>query len=264
MKHLLLTLALTATLMVTSFAQNAPDFTWTDIDGVEHNLYETLDEGTVVVLDFFFVDCPPCQQLAPDVEDMIADYEGQSMEVWSISDRDSDSYIAGSMFNPSHSNHKAGGSAGAGAAAVNLYANNYNFTGFPTFAVICLDKSITWDIWPLSSGVPELRDELTASCGVMPLATSVSDIEGLSGANMYPNPAKDLVTVDFTLEETTSLDIEVYNALGQRVKSLGNTDYDQGQNSVQVDVADLANGVYTVRMQSAQGVQSYELVVAND
>jgi serine/threonine protein kinase HipA of HipAB toxin-antitoxin module len=30
----------------------APDFTATDIDGVEHNLYDLLDEGKKVILEF--------------------------------------------------------------------------------------------------------------------------------------------------------------------------------------------------------------------
>ncbi len=48
-----------------SFAQLAPnsiapDFTAEDINGVEHNLYDLLDEGKTVILDVFAIWCPPC------------------------------------------------------------------------------------------------------------------------------------------------------------------------------------------------------------
>ena len=38
----------------------APDFTATDINGVEHNLYSLLDEGKKVIIDFSATWCPPC------------------------------------------------------------------------------------------------------------------------------------------------------------------------------------------------------------
>ena len=40
----------------------APDITVTDINGNTHNLYNYLDSGKVVVLEFLSVTCGHCQQ----------------------------------------------------------------------------------------------------------------------------------------------------------------------------------------------------------
>jgi len=39
-----------------AFSQTAVDFTATDFNGVEHNLFDILDGGQYVCIDFFYTD----------------------------------------------------------------------------------------------------------------------------------------------------------------------------------------------------------------
>jgi peroxiredoxin len=58
-------------------AQVAPNFSVKDINGVTHKLYEDyLDKDKIVVLSFFFADCPPCITLASRNEALYQKYGG--------------------------------------------------------------------------------------------------------------------------------------------------------------------------------------------
>ncbi len=61
----------------------APDFTLTDADGVEHNLYDELNAGKIVVLDFFSISCGACASGMAIVEEVWQE-EGENIMVWAI------------------------------------------------------------------------------------------------------------------------------------------------------------------------------------
>ena len=75
-------------------AQTAPNLVATDLDGVSHNLYNYLDSGKTVLLDFFIVNCTPCQEAASHMDDFWGTYgpngtdqlEILSIEVYNNSD----------------------------------------------------------------------------------------------------------------------------------------------------------------------------------
>ena len=131
-------------------AQNAPDFTVTDSDGVEHELYaDYLDQGTTVVIKFFFVACPPCNAIAADVQTLYeswgegsADVEFMELTILtSDDDRDVDGYKnLHSLTFPGISND------GGAVAAVLPYRNGEfgSWRGTPSFAVIAPDGSLVY------------------------------------------------------------------------------------------------------------------------
>jgi hypothetical protein len=70
--------------------------------------------------------------------------------------------------------------------------------------------------------------------------TSVQE-QDLQHVSIYPNPAKGKVII----EGIQAAEVEVYNALGQLVKS--------ERNSNEISVEGLAEGVYLVRIMDAEG-----------
>lgn len=73
-----------------SFAQySVPNFTMTDIKGVEKSLYEQLDNNKIVVINFFSTTCGSCITGVPYMESAFQTYETEMQKVvfWGIETR---------------------------------------------------------------------------------------------------------------------------------------------------------------------------------
>ncbi len=66
---------------------------------------------------------------------------------------------------------------------------------------------------------------------------------------IFPNPAETFTQVDFTLEESRKVSLNVYSAVGQHVKEVvSNRKYVGGQQSIAVNVKDLKPGLYIAKL----------------
>ncbi len=130
-------------------AQFAPDFTITDTSGEEHNLYtDYLDQGKTVVLKLFFVGCPPCTNIAPDVQQLYVDWgEGQAdVEFFELSTQSSDTdigiinYLSGlDVTIPA-----SGPEGGYEATEPYRMGEFGTYWGTPAFAVIAPDRNVVY------------------------------------------------------------------------------------------------------------------------
>lgn len=67
-KLLLFSIVLLASTLIGKAQIN--NFTFSGTDGNEHNLYEYLNDGNVVVMEFFFVNCGLCASFAPSFQQL--------------------------------------------------------------------------------------------------------------------------------------------------------------------------------------------------
>ncbi|MEI7981589.1 MAG: T9SS type A sorting domain-containing protein, partial [Bacteroidota bacterium] len=64
---------------------------------------------------------------------------------------------------------------------------------------------------------------------------------------VYPNPATNLVYLEFELINQSGLIVEWYNGLGERLKMFHFDDLSMGRHKKELDVSGFANGVYTLK-----------------
>ncbi|MCB0635834.1 MAG: T9SS type A sorting domain-containing protein, partial [Lewinella sp.] len=91
--------------------------------------------------------------------------------------------------------------------------------------------------------------------------TSTRELLELTGFEMFPNPADAQMTVRFNLEQTTQMEVGVYNALGQRVQTVATENFAAGRHTLEVNTADLSEGVYFLRLRNADRETSQRFIV---
>jgi hypothetical protein len=78
---------------------------------------------------------------------------------------------------------------------------------------------------------------------------SIEEENSFTGVNLYPNPANDLLTLDFNALNPSNGSIELYSIQGSLISS-GNFSFQTGNNQVQIDIHDLISGMYFVKINS--------------
>ncbi|MGB3080649.1 MAG: T9SS type A sorting domain-containing protein [Saprospiraceae bacterium] len=78
---------------------------------------------------------------------------------------------------------------------------------------------------------------------------------------LYPNPASDQVTLQFSLPQSSHISIKIFDTNGRAVKSLVDADMDEGSQSVRVYVKNLPKGIYFVRMVGLNEIENQKLIV---
>ena len=127
----------------------AQDFTSVDTHGDSHTLFNYLDSGKYVVLDFFFTTCGPCITSVPIINDAFTAFGCNTGEVifLSIDNGDTDAEVIQyetdyGCLPPAISGNEGGGDSINSA---------YGIGAYPTVVLIAPDKTILeQDIWPVS------------------------------------------------------------------------------------------------------------------
>lgn len=149
----LFTLVFAMLLSVNVFAQcpytTAFDFQATDCHGTQVNLFEILDGGQYVLIDFFFTTCGPCQQATPKIVESYYAFGCNMHDVYYMEISVSDGNAAcQNWVNNYGVEYPTIGTDGGGATI----CSTYGIQQYPTVILIAPDHSIViQDLWPIGS-----------------------------------------------------------------------------------------------------------------
>ena len=127
----------------------AVDFTATDCHGTQVHLFDILDSGQYVLIDFFFTTCGPCQQATPKVVESYYLMGCNMHDVFYMEISPSDADPACQNWATNYGvEYPTIGTTGGGASI----CTNYQIEAYPTLILIAPDRTILiQDLWPISN-----------------------------------------------------------------------------------------------------------------
>jgi hypothetical protein len=86
--------------------------------------------------------------------------------------------------------------------------------------------------------------------------------ESYFDAKNYPNPFNPATTISYTLKETASVRLTVYDRLGREVKVLVDENQNAGTHTVEFNAANLPSGIYFYRIKANEKTEVRKMIFA--
>lgn len=119
-------------------------------------------------------------------------------------------------------------------------------------------------IFPKLTCVSPVKDTLTVlinTCFTEGRLIYVSENEYML-KSINPNPAGDVFDINYVLSFDGPTKIEIYNSLGNLVKTVLNEYSKEGEHSIKVSADEIANGIYFIRFESGFFTQVGKLIIS--
>jgi hypothetical protein len=84
----------------------------------------------------------------------------------------------------------------------------------------------------------------------------------LTALNIFPNPTTDDVILTVASKDAATAEISILDAQGKAVKQISSNLIENSSNQITLDIADLSNGIYFVRVSTPKGI-SYKKLIKN-
>ena len=221
----------------------AVDFTVITVHGDTINLFDILDNGQHVLVDFFFTTCGPCIASVPDLNILYNDYGCNTGDVFmvSIDNGDTDQEVLNYELQHGAQLPAASGIEGGGNAVITAYG----ITAYPTIILIAPNRQIIeQDIWPFSAAIGAAAFLSAGINNAACPAVGIEESDVFTELIAYPNPVSEQLNIGFELIDNSVVQFEILDASGKLVQSEMSRLYTAGQHTEYVNTSDIATGMY--------------------
>lgn len=251
----ILFIALSLNLNGQSNLDTAFNFTVKDIYGANIELFQLLDEGKFVVMDFFSPACGFCQLYAGDMQEAyLAHGENQgNIFFMGIGWGASIDNILDFMSQYGLTYPMVSGSQGGG----NQLLVDFQIVSYPTIILIKPDRSISGELYiPYHPPTAAKIDSIIIASGAPFVGFNENTINQDKTPRIFPNPVVDQFEVTFRLDEASEVLFEIVDLNGRVVFSQKKYFNQTGLQNHQINIDAKFSGLYllNIKMKNQQKI----------
>jgi len=246
-KHLLILIFFAVLLFNLGFSQAyvdvAPDVSVKTLDSHTYRLYDILDEGKIVVINFFSTSCGPCQTYAHDFQIAFENFGENQGDVFFLGNNYNGTNYQVAQFADIYGLNMplTSGLEGGGNASFEAF----EVVSYPTVVVITPDYLLVEKhVW--EPNAENITEAVSNAGGTLVGLTTRSDYVSNS-VTISPNPVGDIAYASFELDNSQTVDLQVADLMG-RVLIKKTIRGNQGGNRLKIDTENLADGTYLVTL----------------
>lgn len=237
----------------------AMQFSGVDCNGAAVDLFADLDAGKAVFLHYYMPNCGSCPPSAQKIQNManniMRTHPGKIKGYAFPYKNTTACSVSVAWVNDNNLPMYAPMDSGATQVAY------YGGFGMPTVVLVGgKDHKVMYASQDFAT-----RDTIAMRTAILDLleSTGLEDAQGaIASVRVYPNPAAEAVHVDLNVTESSRLEVEVLNVLGEVVSKRWVYESALGIFQEVISVAELENGIYFVRITAKGQAQSYKFAVA--
>ena len=239
-------------------AQTAPSFTANDCASNSHDLYAELNSGKIIVITWV-MPCGSCIGGATAAQNAVLSFStsnpGQVLHYIADDVANTTCTSLGSWCTTNSLNPDAKFSS----SSVNQ--TGYGAAGMPKVVVLGnTSHTIYYNVNGGSVTQTNITNAINNSLAVQATGIKESSFNDFQ-ARILPNPVSNELKLTFNLIDAKEMNIEIFNSLGQKVKTVSNPTVN-GNNEMNINVEDLSAGNYFVKLNNGKSSTSVKFIIS--
>lgn len=257
MKKIIFSVISILTYSLTYAQTTATDFTINDCAGNPHHLFEELEAGKIIVIAFV-MPCGACAAPSLAAYNAVQSYatSNPNTVLFYLSD-DNGTTSCSTISNFGSSNGMTNATSFSNTA---LNQNQYGGGGMPKIVVLGGTNHAVLsnqNSGVTTSGIQQTINLFLASAG----NEEINSTNGLK-AKAFPNPSKNDVNIEYSLDKTSNVQIEIYSIKGELVFQSKEINKEAGNHKfVLSDDEKIENGMYVFKITSDSKTETINFIV---